>query len=68
MPVHKCGSSVLCLHELGSSGGAGTREDDASDFEYLEVDPSGRYGRVIIHHYHHTSSSSLSACFFNYTN
>ena len=50
MPVHKCGSSVLCLHELGSTGGAGMREDDASDFEYLEVDPSGRYGRVIIHH------------------
>ncbi|MCO5547515.1 hypothetical protein L7F22_000965 [Adiantum nelumboides] len=40
MPVHRCGSSALCLHELG-----GVDADETGDFEYVEVDPSGRYGR-----------------------
>ena len=41
MPIHKCGSSSLCLHELAS-----IKEDEYGDYEYVEVDPSGRYGRV----------------------
>ncbi|KAI5067294.1 hypothetical protein GOP47_0017822 [Adiantum capillus-veneris] len=40
MPVHRCGSSALCLHELG-----GIEADEAGDFEYIEIDPTGRYGR-----------------------
>lgn len=40
MPVHRCGSSALCLHDLG-----GVEADEAGDFEYVEIDPSGRYGR-----------------------
>eukprot|EP00250_Pteridium_aquilinum_P020752 c24931_g1_i1 orf=466-2904(+) len=40
MPVHRCGSSALCLHDLGS-----VEADEAGDFEYVEIDPTGRYGR-----------------------
>lgn len=40
MPVHRCGNSALCLHELGA-----IEEDEAGDFEYVEIDPSFRYGR-----------------------
>jgi hypothetical protein len=29
------------LHELGS-----IKEDESGDYEYVEIDPSGRYGRV----------------------